>query len=98
MSYFINFLTIFRILAASFIFILLMYPSGYLLALSLFLVSSLTDYFDGYLARKYSLESELGAILDPIADTILILFVLIALMLVIYLMEVIYCELLLSHL
>ena len=78
MSYFINFLTIFRILAASFIFILLMYPSGYLLALSLFLISSLTDYFDGYLARKYSLESELGAILDPIADKILILFVLIA--------------------
>ena len=78
MSYFINFLTIFRILAASFIFILLMYPSGYLLALLLFLISSLTDYFDGYLARKYSLESELGAILDPIADKILILFVLIA--------------------
>ena len=78
MSYFINFLTIFRILAARFIFILLMYPSGYLLALSLFLISSLTDYFDGYLARKYSLESELGAILDPIADKILILFVLIA--------------------
>lgn len=55
-----------------------MYPSGYLLALLLFLISSLTDYFDGYLARKYSLESELGAILDPIADKILILFVLIA--------------------
>ena len=38
----------------------------------LFLFSSLTDYFDGYLARKYNSESELGEILDPIADKILI--------------------------
>ena len=40
------------------------------------IVNGLTDYFDGYLARKYSAVSQLGEILDPIADKILVLFVL----------------------
>ena len=53
-----------------------MTPDGYLLALILFFVAGLTDYFDGYLARKYNSVSQLGEILDPIADKILILFVL----------------------
>ena len=53
-----------------------MSPDGYLLALVLFFIAGITDYFDGYLARKYSAVSQLGEILDPIADKILILFVL----------------------
>ena len=53
-----------------------MSPDGYLLALVLFFLAGITDYFDGYLARKYNAVSELGEILDPIADKILILFVL----------------------
>lgn len=72
----INILTISRIILAAIIFILLMSPSGYLLALILFFVATLTDYFDGYLARKYDAISQIGEILDPIADKILILFVL----------------------
>ena len=44
----------------------------YLLAALLFLISSSTDFFDGYLARRYKLESELGAFLDLIADKILV--------------------------
>ena len=39
----------------------------------------MSDYFDGYLARKYNAESELGEILDPIADKILVVFLLIGL-------------------
>ena len=58
------------------IFALLTSPDGYLLALVLFFLAGITDYFDGYLARKYNAVSELGEILDPIADKILILFVL----------------------
>lgn len=73
---FINLLTISRIFLAVVIFALLMSPDGYLLALILFLIAGITDYYDGYLARKYSAVSQLGEVLDPIADKILILFVL----------------------
>ena len=73
---FINLLTFSRILLAAIIFLLLMSSDGYLLALILFFVASITDYFDGYLARKYNAVSELGEVLDPIADKILIVFVL----------------------
>jgi len=75
-STFINILTLSRIFLASLIFLLLMSPDGYLLALILFFLAGITDYFDGYLARKYNGVSQLGEILDPIADKILILFTL----------------------
>jgi CDP-diacylglycerol--glycerol-3-phosphate 3-phosphatidyltransferase len=73
---FINLLTISRILLATFIFMFLTSPDGYFLAFILFFIAGITDYFDGYLARKYNAVSQLGEILDPIADKILILFVL----------------------
>ena len=76
MSIFINILTLSRIFLAVFIFLLLMSPDGYLMALILFFLAGITDYFDGYLARRYNAVSQLGEILDPIADKILILFVL----------------------
>ena len=76
MTTLINILTLSRILLAAIIFVLLMLPDGYLLALVLFFLAGVTDYFDGYLARKYNAVSQLGEILDPIADKILILFVL----------------------
>tara|TARA_A100001015_G_scaffold108195_1_gene119975 strand:- start:61 stop:531 length:471 start_codon:yes stop_codon:yes gene_type:complete len=56
-----------------------MSSDNYAMALILFFVAGITDYFDGYLARKYSAASQLGEILDPIADKILILFLLFAL-------------------
>lgn len=76
MSAFINLLTFSRIILAAAIFILLMSPDGYFLALILFFIAGITDYFDGYLARKYNSTSQIGEILDPIADKILIVFVL----------------------
>jgi CDP-diacylglycerol--glycerol-3-phosphate 3-phosphatidyltransferase len=76
MRTFINILTLSRIFLAAVIFLLLISPDGYLLALILFFLAGITDYFDGYLARKYDAVSQLGEILDPIADKILILFVL----------------------
>ena len=76
MTTFINLLTFLRIILAAVIFILLMTPDGYFLALILFFIAGITDYFDGYLARKYNSTSQIGEILDPIADKILIVFVL----------------------
>ena len=72
---FINLLTFSRIVLAAIIFLLLMSSDGYLLALILFYIAALTDWLDGYLARKYNAVSQLGEILDPIADKILIVFV-----------------------
>jgi CDP-diacylglycerol--glycerol-3-phosphate 3-phosphatidyltransferase len=76
MAHLINLLTLSRIIIAAIIFLLLTRPEGYFLAFILFFIAGVTDYFDGYLARKYNLTSEIGEILDPIADKILILFVL----------------------
>ena len=76
MIYLINLLTISRMLLGALIFILLTRPEGYMLAFILFLIASLTDYFDGYFARKYNAVSAIGEILDPIADKVLIAFVL----------------------
>ena len=70
----INLLTFSRIFIAGIIFILLMLKNYYELAFALFFVAGLTDYFDGLLARKYNSSSEIGEILDPIADKILIIF------------------------
>ena len=72
---FINLLTFSRIVLAAVIFLLLMSSDGYLLALILFYIAGFTDWLDGYLARKYNAVSQLGEILDPIADKILVVFV-----------------------
>ena len=79
MNFFVQSLTFFRILAAPALFILISYFNFYGVAVILFVLASSSDYWDGYLARKYHLESELGAVLDPIADKILITFLILAL-------------------
>lgn len=78
MSLFINLITLSRIILGAVIFVLLTRPEMYWHAFILFFLASITDYFDGYLARKYNLVSQLGEILDPIADKMLIVFLLFA--------------------
>jgi len=77
-SFFINMLTVSRIILGAVIFIMLSRTDFYWTALVLFFIAGITDYFDGYFARKHAAESVIGEILDPIADKILIVFLLIA--------------------
>ena len=79
MSLFINLITVSRMVFGAIIFVLITRTELYWYALILFFIASITDYLDGYLARKYNLISQLGEILDPIADKILIVFLLFAL-------------------
>ena len=79
MKNFINFLTFSRIFSAILISLFLLKPETYFAALIIFCLAGITDYFDGYLARKHQLTSDLGEILDPISDKILIVFILITL-------------------
>ena len=69
-----NFLSLFRILIIPVLVYLLTYNdrvSG-LLAAFLFVLASITDYFDGYLARRNRSVSDLGKILDPVADKLMV--------------------------
>ena len=79
MNYFIQSLTYFRILISPIIFLLITVYDSYGWALFLFFLASISDYWDGFLARKYKLESTIGAVLDPIADKILVTFLIFAL-------------------
>jgi CDP-diacylglycerol--glycerol-3-phosphate 3-phosphatidyltransferase len=82
-----NILTFIRLIGGSLflpflIFYLLPYQVvwvSYLLAF-LFVLFSMTDFLDGYLARRYGLESAIGRALDPIADKFLVCSSLIALL------------------
>jgi len=79
MNYFIQSLTYLRIFLAPIIFLLITFYNSYGWALFLFILASISDYWDGFLARKYKLESIIGAVLDPIADKILVTFLILAL-------------------
>lgn len=65
-----NKLTMARIIMVP-VFMALMLCEQYIWALIVFSLASITDFLDGYLARKYDLVSSFGKIMDPLADKLL---------------------------
>ena len=76
-----NSLTIFRCITAIFLPLIVIYggDNGAVIAAPLLLLAGLSDYFDGFYARKYDVVSNFGKIIDPIADKLLVIGVLLAL-------------------
>ena len=71
-----NKLTLLRLILIPFFiaaFYLGFFAGHYFVALGIFVVASLTDFLDGYIARKYNMVTDLGKFLDPIADKVLVL-------------------------
>ncbi|MBO9479506.1 CDP-diacylglycerol--glycerol-3-phosphate 3-phosphatidyltransferase [Shimia sp. R11_0] len=74
-----NILSVLRLIAAPMIAVMFLYferPYADWFALMLFMVASITDWFDGYLARAWGQETRLGAMIDPIADKAMVVIAL----------------------
>lgn len=88
-----NALTLCRIFLAIFLLLFLLHSDLFLphwvdsswvnfFACIIFCIASLTDFFDGYIARNYNLKSIFGEVFDPLADKMLILSAFIGLLLI----------------
>jgi len=69
-----NIVTLFRIGLVPVLMVLLLFtgPAAAWLAAGAFLIATLSDYLDGYIARNYGSGSVLGTFLDPLADKLLV--------------------------
>jgi CDP-diacylglycerol---glycerol-3-phosphate 3-phosphatidyltransferase len=76
-----NLLSASRLFATILVFVLVLVdqPWAFLTATALFVLASLTDFFDGYLARRLKIVSSFGAFLDLTADKVFVSAILIAL-------------------
>jgi len=76
-----NVLTSFRSFAAIVLPIIIIYGGeiGALMATPILILAGISDYFDGFYARKYNVTSNFGKILDPVADKLLVIGVIFAL-------------------
>ena len=70
-----NFLSFSRIILAPIFVILILVDTFYfkIISILIFFIGSLSDFLDGYLARRFNYVTEIGKFIDPVADKILIL-------------------------
>jgi len=73
-----NVLTMIRALLIPVYWVLFMHDHRYI-ALAVFIIASLTDLADGYIARKYNLITNFGKLMDPLADKLMVLSVMLSL-------------------
>lgn len=66
-----NLLTVFRMVLIP-VFVSLLFYQRFVLALVVFILAGVTDGLDGLLARRFDQKSQLGTILDPIADKLML--------------------------
>lgn len=71
MKFFVNFLSAFRIAAAFAIIPTIMFGM-YKTTFVLYVLGAISDWFDGFLARKYNVCSKLGGVMDHIGDKLLV--------------------------
>ncbi|MGR9043851.1 MAG: CDP-diacylglycerol--glycerol-3-phosphate 3-phosphatidyltransferase [Gammaproteobacteria bacterium] len=72
-------LTLLRIILIPLLAVVFYLPWEYarLACTAIFIVAGITDWLDGYLARKMGMETSFGAFLDPVADKLMVAFVLV---------------------
>ena len=66
-----NLLTVFRMVLIP-VFVSLLFYQRFVIALAVFIMAGVTDGLDGLLARRFNQKSQLGTILDPIADKLML--------------------------
>ncbi|MBL6787372.1 MAG: CDP-diacylglycerol--glycerol-3-phosphate 3-phosphatidyltransferase [PS1 clade bacterium] len=76
-----NYLTMFRMASVLGLYLTFHLPAplGHWLAVVVFGLGAITDFFDGYLARKFDAQSDFGRMFDPIADKLMVLVCLVML-------------------
>jgi CDP-diacylglycerol--glycerol-3-phosphate 3-phosphatidyltransferase len=76
-----NILTIFRLILLPFIIVLFYIPAEWAAwtCLTLYIIGAVTDFLDGWVARKFSQVSDFGTFMDPISDKIFVVVLLLML-------------------
>ena len=74
-----NMMTLFRIFVVPLILACIYNDDYRLIGLCLFVIASVFDFLDGYVARLFNVQSTLGKVMDPIADKIIVILTLISL-------------------